>query len=246
MLALLLLSTIASLVASSVLGFRLLRMALRTREVPELAIGTSFIFAGVIGYVLMLASNSASGAVTLEQANQLFVAGYTTIGIGVCAVYVFIWRTFRPQAIWAASLAVLGIVTILATNHNSVDPVGGSHGPGFWVGLVARLGAGAWGAVESLRWWSLLQRRLGLGLADPVVVNRFLLWGLANGTTFMIFLSTASVPQQGGAVGAAISNSQILLISSMTMATAVFQWLAFFPSQRYVGWVRRRAGVSAS
>ena len=38
-----------------------------------------------------------------------------------------------------------------------------------------------WGAVESLRYYALMRRRLRLGLADPLVTNRFLLWGLGIG-----------------------------------------------------------------
>lgn len=236
MLAFLLLATVASLVASSVLGFRLLRLAARTHEVPELAIGSSFVLAGVIGYVLMLAGNPASGAVTQEQAYRIFTVGYAVIGLGVCCVYVFIWRTFRASEWWAVALVLLGVGLILATSHNSIDPEGG-QGLAFWLGLLGRGGAGIWGAIESLRWWSLMKRRIGLGLADPVVANRFLLWGLANATTFLIFMSTTMAPQGAEAAGS-ISTSQILLISTMTFATAVLQWLAFFPTQRYLAWVR--------
>ncbi len=244
MLALLLLATVASLVASCVLGTRLLRLAARTRELPELAIGSSFVLAGVIGYVLMLAGNPAGGAMRPEQAFRIFTIGYAIIGLGVCCVYLFIWRTFRPASIWAGCLAAVGTLLILATSHNSIDPAGG-QGPAFWLGLLGRCGAGAWGALEAVRWWSLMRRRMQLGLADPVVTNRFLLWGLANGSTCVIFLSTSLAPQQQTEAGS-ITTSQILIISTLTLATAVFQWLAFFPSQRYIGWLHRRAGTTAT
>jgi hypothetical protein len=244
MLALLLLATVASLVASCVLGARLLRLAARTREIPELAIGSSFVLAGVIGYVLMLAGNPATGAVTPEQALRLFTIGYMIIGLGVCCVYVFIWRTFRPTSVWAACLAALGVLLILWTNNDSIDPAG-RFSAVFWLGLLGRCGAGAWGAIEALRWWSLMRRRMQLGLADPVVTNRFLLWGLANGATFVVFLSTTLAPQEQTEAGS-ISTTQILTISTLTLATAILQWLAFFPSQRYLGWLRQRAGEVAN
>ena len=57
MLVWLALSTVASLLASLVLGVRLLRLAVRTGQAPELAMGASFLFAGVIGYALMMIGN---------------------------------------------------------------------------------------------------------------------------------------------------------------------------------------------
>ena len=35
-----------------------------------------------------------------------------------------------------------------------------------------------WTSVESLTWWRRMHRRVALGLADPVVANRFFLWGV--------------------------------------------------------------------
>ena len=40
----------------------------------------------------------------------------------------------------------------------------------------------AWGGFEALRYFFLLRRRQALGLADPVVTNRFLLWAIADWT----------------------------------------------------------------
>jgi hypothetical protein len=243
MLALLLLSTLASFVASAVLGTRLLRLAARTREFPELAIGTSFIVAGVMGYVLMLMGNPGNQRLSTEQVQAFFAAGYALIGFGVACIYVFIWRTFRPDAVWARRLALAGCGALACT---AVPEMGSGSGQLverdalFWLGIVARVGAGVWGAVESLRWWLLLQRRLTLGLADAVVANRFLLWGCANVCTFLIFLSTAFT--KGGAEGeGALTPGVILLISSLTLAAAVTQWLAFFPSDGYAEWIRQRA-----
>ena len=51
-------------------------------------------------------------------------------------------------------------------------------GGAYWVSWVLRTGALLWLAFESLRYWSLLRRRLRLGLADPLVTNRFLLLGI--------------------------------------------------------------------
>jgi hypothetical protein len=240
MMALLLLATLASLVASLVLGVRLLRLAAGTREIPELCIGLSFISAGVIGYVLMLMGNPANPKLTPDQIQLFFTWGYGFISAGVACLYVFIWRTFRRNSSWGMWLLIAGCALTLGTSAPAVPPPGlePSLGPGFWIGTAARLGAGAWGAAESLRWWWLLRRRLKLGLADPTVANRFLLWGISNVGTFLIFLGTSATVNTEGET---LTLLQIALISSVTLTVAATQWLAFFPSKTYQGWIDRRA-----
>jgi hypothetical protein len=51
-------------------------------------------------------------------------------------------------------------------------------GVGHWIGWAGRTAAALGIAFESFRYWRMLRRRLRLGLADPVVTNRFLLWGI--------------------------------------------------------------------
>jgi len=240
----LMISTVASVVVSAVLGVRLLRLASRTRQLPELTIGASFILSGVIGFVVMLAGNPASGAVSVEMAELLFLVGYAVIGTGVCCLYVFIWRTFRRQAAWAKWLALAGIVAVMGTSTDIESALGG-NGSLFWIGLAGRVGAGVWGAGESFLWWNRMSKRLALGLADPVVVNRFMLWGMANVATFSIFIgSTFLTPSASpsdlaeGAVIAPMTSGAILFISGTASFTAVAQWLAFFPPKRYLARVR--------
>ena len=43
---------------------------------------------------------------------------------------------------------------------------------------VARVAPYYWLAAESLSYWSAARRRVRIGLADPLVTNRFLLLGL--------------------------------------------------------------------
>ena len=62
MLALLGLSTIASLIGCSVIGVRLLLLYGRSRQLPELIMGSSFLFGGVIGYIFMLLGTGGAQA----------------------------------------------------------------------------------------------------------------------------------------------------------------------------------------
>ncbi len=242
-LLLLLVSTILSITASAVLGVRLLRLATRTRELPELMIGCSFVLSGVIGYVIMLAGNPANGAVAAATAERLFFVGYSVIGLGVCCIYVFIWRTFRLEAKWASWLAMAGIFVVLGTSDNSTS-ADQARGAFFWLGVLGRAGAGFWAASESFLWWSRMRRRLELGLADPVICNRFLIWGLASASTASIFLGTTFImptPTTGAPAPVNMPVVGIIFISSITIFTAAVQWLAFFPPERYLHWLQANA-----
>jgi hypothetical protein len=49
--------------------------------------------------------------------------------------------------------------------------------------MVVAIGTFGWSASEALAYHARLRRRLALGLVDPVVVNRLLLWGIASTTS---------------------------------------------------------------
>ena len=50
-------------------------------------------------------------------------------------------------------------------------------GAGHWLGWAGRTGAMLWVAIESFRYYGQQRRRLRIGLADPILSNRFLLRG---------------------------------------------------------------------
>jgi hypothetical protein len=98
-----------------------------------------------------------------------------------------------------------------------------------------------WPAAESLGYYVKLRRRQTLGLADPVVVNRFLLWGIACASSvFIAFVN----------VGAALAGRNIMefqpaMIISATLGVmnSTLLILAFLPPAPYLRFVRRRAGL---
>ena len=100
-----------------------------------------------------------------------------------------------------------------------------------------------WTALESLTYHRMLRRRLALGLADPVVVNRFLLWALSG---------LALVALCGG-IGASIlagyaplrDGPPLLCIGGASVVASVTWYLAFLPPAGYVRFLRRRVGTEA-
>jgi hypothetical protein len=47
----------------------------------------------------------------------------------------------------------------------------------------------AWAIFESFHYYVMLKRRLVLGLADPLIVDRFFYWGVSTSAVFCIWLN---------------------------------------------------------
>jgi hypothetical protein len=107
-----------------------------------------------------------------------------------------------------------------------------------------RVGAGIWGTLEAGHYYLALRRRLRLGLADPVVANRILLFTFASIGGAVIFSSTAVANAGGRSMEEVMGTAQIVLISTTTFVVAGCQWFAFLPPRRYQAWLSGKA-VSA-
>ncbi len=99
-----------------------------------------------------------------------------------------------------------------------------------------------WAGVESIRYFGLLRKRLALGLADPIVADRFRLWGLA-------ILSADAITVFGigfNLMGQTITSSPIgaVLVGGFGLATGACLWLAFIPPQAYLERIARLGAPS--
>jgi hypothetical protein len=117
----------------------------------------------------------------------------------------------------------------------------------FWdpVAVAGFALAFGWMAVESLRYHALLRRRLALGLADPVVTNRFLVWGAGAAATSVLVLLLMGLYLQGITLLAnSLSASVLVTVSGLVMS--VVPWLTFAPPAAYLRFVSRRAARGGS
>jgi hypothetical protein len=229
--------------ASLVIGARLLLLARRTGEIPELLIGLAVLGIGPLGYGLSMLGFATAGRSTITSA-ALQGCAFVAIFIGSAAQCLFVWYVFRRQTAWARPL-VFAAITLLAMAcavdilenglvNRSVD--------GFWyrASMAVRLLVMVWNSVESLLYWGRMRRRLRLGLADPLVTSRFLLWGISAGAAFfgsgLIFavatLTGANPNQMPGLT---------LIVSLHGLAAAIAMWFAFQPPAFYRRFVERRA-----
>jgi hypothetical protein len=236
------------------LGQRLVRSGLGARG-AELWLGTFFlaVAAGLlVRFALALGIDLGVDAVAANVTAQL------AIQAGGCAFAAFVWQTFRPAEPWARTLwigvcAVLGLVLVLFYFTGAYA----SQSHPFYMVLSGSLALlFAWGFVESLLYYRLMLRRAALGLADPIVANRFLLFSAWTGACVVLPLVMTTVRAisfvngGGAAPGGGLSlqpeaawTLQVIRLAVVLLGPvlAVGSWLCFFPPHRYVRWIEARS-----
>jgi hypothetical protein len=226
-------------------GVRLIALARRTRELPEFALGSGLMLIAFVGLPLS-ALGRIPALVGSTLGHVVFAMGIFFVAWGIANLYLFTWRVFRRGETWASAFAIgCGVALLVSSTAIAYE---GSQGntlaeilPRTRPWSLAIMGMVllhfAWSGLESLRYYRLLRRRMLLGLADPVVVNRFLLWGVS---------SLTAVGLCAGLALCAVAKLTILRdpipLSLMAVAGCVksLSWtLTFFPPQAYLARLRR-------
>jgi hypothetical protein len=237
---------LAFFVVALVVGVRLVLLAGRTRQLPELLMGVGVLGIGPLGFGGLVAALELD-ARGLSGAHPAAALASLAMSLGIAAKYVFNWRIYRSTSRLAALAALGGVAAVSATLVLEGAATGFSPrawmGPGWhWLRQVLQVGCLLWGACEALRYGALMRRRQRLGLADPLVTNRFLLWGVGAGAAGL-----------GSAIGTAVQIATgqsaldlpwLTLSSSLHgLVAAVALWLAFVPPAAYRRWIAARAAA---
>jgi hypothetical protein len=232
------------LLVGTIVGVRMLLLARRTRQAPETLLGAglcALTFVTIpcvsLGFGLRL------GPVWLEK--LLFVVGLVPV-IGFAAVlHAFTARVFRPGSRMAWGLVIAAtLVAAIGTGGTvlsrfaawEVDRVVSVHWTVMLVGSVV-FGL-AWSGFESLNYHRKMRLRLGLGLVDPVVCDRFFLWGFGGvAAVFGVAIVIGSL-----LVGWRVVNHPlpILGIAFAGFSLSISWWLAFLPPEAYLRHLRAR------
>jgi len=217
----------AFIVASLVLGVRLLLLWRRTKELPELTLGLSFMFGGGLGYVawfvLGAATEQGADPATLHA---IILTGLALTCVGAICNGLGIARIFRAEARWPLAM-VASIAAVMAAGWVDYLLLGQGLGRmSFWVAMLAAAPIYVWGGIEAMVLAIALHKRAKLGLADPVIVNRLGQWSLAGwatvlmiGISFVARLAYGPVPVPWPAV----------LNALLGVVAAAAIWLGFFP-----------------
>jgi hypothetical protein len=245
------LAQVLYLLAAFVLSAHLLARARRTRDLAPLLLGIQLLFAMGFGYLLCAAG---TGIALLSHApSPRLVAGLLATGnastmIGLSAALVFSWRVFSPGERWPLWLGGAFAASMLAgwlgsAASGAFETV--SYANGWFLLLNAgMLAINLWVGIEPLVYYAKLRKRVRLGLAEPLIVDRFLLWGLGS-------LARAALVVMGpigelclrslGEEGRQAFTTVSLAISGLLgLSASVSYWLTFNPTPAYVRWVQRR------
>ena len=231
--------------ASGIVGVRLLLRARRSRGLPELLAGLSYVGAPALGYPLaVVASQLPNRAIAVP----MYCLGEVLLVSGCCCFLFFTVTVFRPGVRWAASMAWLGSLVLVASGvgivHafvsylNAADITAHARLP--LSGMVAVLLLSyVWTALEGFRYYRMMRKRMALGLAEPVVTNRFLLWTL-SGLTSVSWISYSAILLAAGE-NLARNPVNVSVTCAGGILNTVFLVLIFMPPAAYTRWIERSA-----
>jgi len=226
-------------------GLRLVLLARRTRQAPELLIGLALLLSAGCWNPLVAVGRQATALSDPVRAVLVVVGAVCGIA-GMSSLAVFNWLVYRPGAAWAPALSAaiaLALVAAFALQSVGIGWVAYARteqGPWLlasWIGVVIYL----WASFEAWRQYRMQVRRRVLGLAEPVVTDRMRLWAMTMGaalitSTFFAICQATGVPVAGTVLG-------LLLTAVVASFTATCMLLAFVPPAAYLARVRRAAGA---
>jgi hypothetical protein len=227
--------SIAAGVFFSIAGCRLLRLSGRTRERPELLLGLYLTFSSQ-WYLLY----NAPYFLGIEALPPLLGQGSEWIYIlGTIPYLLFLRSTFRPESAWATALVIAcalslfagAVVAILGDGiSNSLDDP--SYLP-MWVGYSLPC---YWMCCEGAISDAAAKKRVRIGLCDPIVSNRYLLFA-GFGVCQIIGSAVELVWAYGNSAAGTALPLMDGLLGAAEIASVAVLWLAFFPPRVYRRWI---------
>ncbi len=238
------LSLVAMALSGVLVGFRLLALGRRTREQPELLMGLGLLLVAVLGAPLA-AVGRLPGVVATAAGDFVFALGLAAAQLGIALFCAFTWRVFRSDALWATVLLVgvagalgvewLGLLHASARGATMEQIL--PHTRPWGIAIVATLAFSfAWTGCESISYYGRLRRQLALGLGDPIVANRLLLWAIAGFATVGVCVVIVASMLAGLAP---LRDALPLSAIGVAALCASACWLlAFAPPAAYLEWIR--------
>jgi hypothetical protein len=228
-----------------VVGIRLIALARRTRGLPEILLAVALLCGGLgVGFLRVTALYAPLSEVLVSAAA---LGVHLCRGLATGAVVIMVWRVFAPGRVWASTLSgilLLGIALALVGEVREMRPPATTSHPLYWLWNGLMMASFGWGSWEPLRYHAMLRRRMRLGLADPVVANRILLWGIASGCIAIQTPVVLANMVLGGEDR--IAPWALAVLSVLSCLASATIWLAFFPPTPYLKRIAGRAAAGKS
>ena len=242
-----LLGTLAFVLVSLVIGFRLVGLSKRTGQRPELYLGLGILGTAVFGYGAQIASVILRGGPESSVEVTAVMLGLTAFGkvlhdLGVTLVLLFVLTVFRPSDAGARMLFGIGVATVWI-GAVGLGATGGYHdltqrNVFWWMEYGVIWTYPLWGAWESFRYHARMRKRVRIGLGDPLVANRFLLWGLGSmGTFTATWLASWPMLLSDPVAAASYQTVNYLSTAAVGICTVTLYSLAFLPPAWYRRWI---------
>jgi hypothetical protein len=219
----------------------LLRLAARTRQLPERLLGFSFLAYGVsyVFFQLPFFPMFEDYWVSFSILGRVFTA------LGVVTSGQFTRTVFRPTETWARRFVFTSVLLVLfgiliSGAEGDWEGLRFLSGVGVWMEWAGTTAVAAWIAVEGFLKYRDMSKRVTFGLASPVIANRFFLWGvfgLMQLLAMMVLIPMYIGYEQTGAFSTWADAS----LGVLEMLAIFSVWLAFFPPAFYAGWIERRS-----
>ncbi len=235
---------LAFMLASLLVGGRLLLLSWRTRGFPEFVLGLGLFAMGGVGTPIIAAAKTGA-EYGLDDGLRvvLYAVAQAIMVAGTGLLSVFTWKVFCPQHTRGPVLGIL--LPVLGLAAWAVIPLTSTFGDAIALRGIgphainaANFAVYLWAAIESLTYSRALAKRVALDLADPIVADRVRLWGIAILVAGFLVGVTGALAWMGieivsSALGAAF-------VGHFGLIASIALYLAFLPPRAYVAWVERR------
>jgi hypothetical protein len=228
------------------LGTRLLRLAARSRSASDWLLGSSCVL-WMLGYGFWVTAIAFQLQPVLESDLLITSRILDSLGNGVFAYFPLL--AFRRGSSWGRWLSA-GLVTCAVVGTAGSIRAGDLEGVApltnlwWWLDWFSGLAPAIWIGSEGFHHYGMSRRRIRLGLCEPIVSHRSLLWGFAG--VFWILLECVVVVQYiefWATRRWSVGLDYLVGICELGALTMI--WLIFFPPAIYRRWIERSAASSS-
>jgi len=247
--AIMFIGKVAFAAAGAMAGISLARTARRTGGFPPEAWASAMMFIGGAGLV-SFAVGDAIGAGASALVRAAIVGGDFFERLALSLLYLFVWFVFRRRDRWAKIVIAAGIALLAMSFAFELTtgnlPYHDSRSLAYQISQLVFALPFLWSAIESRVYHLRIRKQVSLGLTDPMVCNRFLLWSAATaafaGNCFAAWAaSIAGATGHGGLEGAfSILRGVLYLLVAVTIV------IGFYPPAAYRRFVTRTAPAPKS
>jgi hypothetical protein len=234
-------------VVGALVGLKLLRIASHSRKLPELAIGTGLFAYAALSQPALLAQQVLGEETSLGLRMGIVVLRVAAFYVTLVGLSLFTWRVFGAESRWRQALAAGMVMAGMISGGMSISAAWLNLSANAPVPLYGRIGmlphfvlSFGWVSLESLRYYALMRKRRALGLADPVVTNRFFVWGAGEGVVSLVTLALLAAMLRRGEI---LASDPFVswFVTAAGLVNALVWWLTFAPPAAYLQRIRGSA-----